>query len=314
MMLLELKSRTCPVCSSPGHDIIGRPRKVDDLFKSLNNPDLSSVRIVRCRRCSLLYTDPFPYFSDELLRKMYSNENNYFPELTPKMERVIHHENPLRRFQTAERHAKRPIQNYLEIGCGQGFGLKTARAKGWKISGQDVSPDFARIVKDHTGIDILIGTVKHDSFPSGAFDCIYVDSVLEHVPDPVEYMSFLYGFLAPGGVIYLTLPNEGSFQNICMDHVLALTGSNATSRTMPFFEPYHTMGFTKKSIVFLGEKIGLSIPFLECRYSYGHCERFKRPLTFLRTFKRISLAPFHVLADILNIGMNMEVVFVKKDA
>ena len=313
-MMLELKSRNCPVCSSLEHRVIGKPRRVDGIFKSIKDADLSSVQIVQCKRCSLLYADPFPYFSGELLRTMYSNANNYFPDLTTTMERIIHHDNPVRRFQTAERYSKRSIRNYLEIGCGQGFGLHAALKIGWNVSGQEVSPDFAHIVKERTGIDILVGPLRQDSFPDNAFDFIYIDSVLEHVPDPVEYMSFLYRFLTPGGIIYLTLPNEGSFQNACMDFALALKGSKTTTRTMPFSEPYHTLGFTKESITYLGEKIGLSSPFLKCKYSYGYCERFKRPFSLTRTIKRLSLALFHLLADGLNNGMNMEVVFVKNTA
>jgi hypothetical protein len=83
---------------------------------------------------------------------------------------------------------------------------------------------------------------------------------------------------------------------------------------MPFSEPYHILGFTKKSITFLGKAIGLSVPFLICKYGYGHLERFQRPFSLNKMLKRFLLAPLHLLSDGLNNGMNMEVVFVKTTA
>lgn len=255
---------------------------------------------------------PFPVFSKDLLEKMYSNNNNYFQELTGRMERIIHYENPERRFNKIEHYAKYPVKNFLEIGCGQGFGLLAAKKKGWKIYGQDVSPDFAGTVKERTGVDILVGPLTQDSYQEGTFDVIYIDSVLEHVPNPAEYLTFVRDFLAPHGIVYVTLPNEGSIQNILMDFAMKLKGSTATCRLMPFSEPYHVLGFTKKSIKKLAESIGLEIEFLMCKYSYGHLERYKHPFSLLRSVKIKIFGAIHQICDGLNGGMNMEVLFTKQ--
>jgi 2-polyprenyl-3-methyl-5-hydroxy-6-metoxy-1,4-benzoquinol methylase len=310
--MLDLINRNCPACSSPDHVHTGKPRRIDNIFSSIKDPDVSECRIVRCKTCSLYYVKPFPFFSKDLLEKMYSNNNNYFQELTGKMERIIHHENQERRFKKIEHYAKCPVKNFLEIGCGQGFGLLAAKGKGWKPYGQDVSPDFAGTVKERTGVDILVGPLKQDSYQQGTFDVIYIDSVLEHVPNPAEYLSFVRDFLAPHGIVYLILPNEGSIQNICMDFAIKLKGGTATSRLMPFSEPYHVLGFTKKSIKRLAESIGLNVEFIQCKYSHGHLERYKRSFSLPRSVKIKIFGAIHQICDVLNDGMNMEVLFTKK--
>ena len=309
--MLELTNRSCPVCTSNSLRVIGRPRRVDRIFADLNNKRIDDCRIVQCGKCSLYFVNPFPSFSQKLLQKMYSNENEYFQEFTKRMERIIHYQNPERRLSAIEKYQSRPVQKFLEIGCGQGFGLQAAQRRGWCCSGQDVSTDFARVVKQRTGIDILVGQLNGDSFSEEYFDAIYVDSVLEHVPNPVEYMTHLRKFLSPGGILYLTLPNEGSVPNSLIDLVYLIRGQSVTSRMMPFSEPYHILGFTKKSVNQLGSSVGLRILRLTCNHSYNHIQRYKGKTSTIKSIRRTALGIFHLVCDAFNSGMNMEVVFIK---
>ncbi len=311
--MLELKNRSCPVCSSNDSVQIGKPRRIDHIFSSIKDINVSDCYIVQCKHCSLFYVKPFPFFSTQLLEIIYSNDNNYFQELTSKMEYVIHYANTERRFEKIEQYSKRPIKNYLEIGCGQGFGLQSAKKRGWIVFGQDVSPDFARIVKEKVGINILVGQLQQDSYKEEMFDVIYIDSVLEHVPNPLEYLSLVRRFLAPHGLVYLILPNEGSIPNTLMDIVLKLKGSKTTSRMMPFSEPYHILGFTKKAIKQLAGSVGLHVEFLIRKYSYNHIDRYKHSFSYPRFIKRNIFGAFHQICDGLDNGMNMEVLLTKQE-
>ena len=42
---------------------------------------------------------------------------------------------------------------------------------------------------------------------SGSFDCIYLDQVLEHLKEPAQYLSEFSRLLAPGGILFLAVPN-----------------------------------------------------------------------------------------------------------
>jgi hypothetical protein len=81
---------------------------------------------------------------------------------------------------------------------------------------------------------------------------------------------------------------------------------------MPFSEPYHILGFTKKSIRRLGETVGLTVRFLMCKYSYNHIERYKHPFSFAQLAKRTIYGVINQLCDAVNGGMNMEVVLTKQ--
>ncbi|MBI4723073.1 MAG: class I SAM-dependent methyltransferase [Candidatus Stahlbacteria bacterium] len=230
------------------------------------------------------------------------------------MERITHLENPVRCFRTARRFSEREIRNYLEIGCGEGFGLQSALTFNWNVYGQDVSPDFAATVKCRTGIDIMVGRIHEFSYTREFFDFIYIDSVLEHVTNPVEFMKYITNFLAPGGVIYLVLPNENSIPNFLKDFVFELKGSNQTSRIMPFSEPYHIIGFSKQSILYLGKILNLTIPYLIRKFSYNHIERYKQSFSITQLLCRQVFGLVHRFCDTIDKGVNMEVVFVKSKA
>lgn len=311
--MLEFISRPCPLCGSREKKTLGKPMKIDALFSSFNSPYISDATIVSCMRCTLVYVNPFPYFSEKLLKKMYSVDNKYFLELNPSLENIIHRVNPARRFEIAKKVSKKEIKNYLEIGCGQGYSLQVAQKRGWNVYGQDISPDFAEIAKKRTGLEISVGQLHRNSFPENYFDFVYIDSVLEHVVNPVEYMKYIIGFLSPGGIIYLTLPNENSFPHYLMDLVFHLLKKNKTCRIAPFIEPYHVLGFSKTSIQCLAQMLNLEIPYLIRHYSYGHLERYKRPFSPWRIVRKSSFGLLSILSDAFDNGMNMEVIFIRKN-
>jgi len=299
----------CPLCGSAEHRTLGSPMKIDALISSLDIPEVFETRVVECTTCSLVYVKPFPRYSDQLLTKMYSNDNNYFLELTPFMERIIHTINPARRFTTAQRLAKKKIERFLEIGCGQGYGLLAAKKFGWQVYGQDLSPDFAQVARERTGVDIVTGQLNENSFPDKKFDLIYIDSVLEHLADPVKYMKCIINYLSPEGIVYLVLPNERSIPNQFMDGMLRFMGGSRSFRTAPFTEPYHLLGFSRASICYLAQVLNLEVPLLVRRYSYYHRERYKRVVSVGRFLKKKLFGAISLLSDMADNGMNMEVVF-----
>ena len=307
--MIKFQDLPCPLCGSNEHAPLGKPRRIDVLFSSMDIPAVFDTRIVKCMNCSLIYVKPFPRFSDQLLTKMYSNDNNYFLELTPYMERIIHTINPVRRFKIVQSLKKNEIKNYLEIGCGLGYGLQAAKKFGWNVYGQDLSPDFAQAARERTGVDVSIGKLDENSFPKNMFDFIYLDSVLEHLIEPVEYMKCIINYLSPEGIIYLVLPNEDSIPNRFIDSILRLMGNETTYRIAPFAEPYHVLGFSKSSIHYLAQLLNLEVIALVRQCSYNHRNRYKRTFSFGRFIKKGLFGAINLLGDVLDNGMNMEVVF-----
>ncbi len=98
----------------------------------------------------------------------------------------------------------------LDIGCGPGFFLKTAKDRGWQAKGIEPSRQAAGHARD-LGLDITEGFFGPDTAPSlGRFDAVHLNNVLEHLPDPIGLVALARDLLDPGGLICVNVPNDFS--------------------------------------------------------------------------------------------------------
>ena len=104
---------------------------------------------------------------------------------------------------------KKP-ENFLDIGCGQGYALKTFDANGWDVTGIDFSahacsihnPDMADKIIEGDLYDILEGL--------GEYQIVHMDNVLEHVLDPYKLLELVRNVIKPDGILIIDVPNENS--------------------------------------------------------------------------------------------------------
>jgi 2-polyprenyl-3-methyl-5-hydroxy-6-metoxy-1,4-benzoquinol methylase len=96
----------------------------------------------------------------------------------------------------------------LEIGCGHGSFLNTARERGWSVQGLDLSRYAAEHVKARFGIDVKVGVLEHARFPDQAFDAVHMSHVLEHLMDPVSTLREVRRIMKPGARLGIEVPNE----------------------------------------------------------------------------------------------------------
>lgn len=76
-----------------------------------------------------------------------------------------------------------------------------------------------------------------------------MDSVLEHVLNPMETLHEIKRILKPGGVLLLIVPNEDSLENMYIWLLYTLTFQPHRYRKLkPFIEPYHVQGFNPTSL------------------------------------------------------------------
>lgn len=306
---IPFRAIACPLCGGARRKDMGAPR-LNALFAGMGQPEIARTRVVQCRDCRMIYAYPMPDFPKEILDRMYST--GYFQDYTPRWHRIRNVENPRRRFARAQAALRRPVKRYLEVGAGEGWGLEAALKMGWEVHGQDFSLEFVAQVKKRLGIEMKAGLLTQDSYPAGHFDFIYMDSVLEHVADPLAFMDILKGYLAPGGVLYVVLPNEDSLPNLLKDAALRLKGSPHTTRICPFDDSYHLLGFSKASVRFLAGKMGLELVWQSARGSYMHIEKFRRQDDSLpRYAARRLFGLVYWACDALNDGINLEALFRK---
>jgi len=110
-------------------------------------------------------------------------------------------------------HRKESV-DFLEVGCGEGFVLSSAVAKGWNVSGVDYqsapvlafNPDMVpQIVATDPNVylnDLIASGVKKD--------VLVLQNVLEHVLHPEELLRKLQQLLADDGCLLVQVPNDFS--------------------------------------------------------------------------------------------------------
>jgi 2-polyprenyl-3-methyl-5-hydroxy-6-metoxy-1,4-benzoquinol methylase len=166
--------------------------------------DKQGLKIVRCRRCGLMYVNP--RLSMDELRELYNaqkiSDTSYY-ERTAKDDAVSF----AKRLKLIERH--RAPGRLLDIGCGPGTFLALAVQRGWKARGIDVNSTSVERCKA-AGLDAIAGTFPHPELAGEKFDAIVLNDVLEHLPEPRAALAAVREMLAPGGVMFVSTPDVGS--------------------------------------------------------------------------------------------------------
>lgn len=102
----------------------------------------------------------------------------------------------------------------LDVGCGEGFGLKAFKEKRWKVKGVDFSS--AGITQQNPKFKnrVLFGDIQKNigylRKKNSKFSCIMLINVLEHVINPSRLLHLLKTITEKKGIIIVTVPNDFS--------------------------------------------------------------------------------------------------------
>jgi 2-polyprenyl-3-methyl-5-hydroxy-6-metoxy-1,4-benzoquinol methylase len=97
----------------------------------------------------------------------------------------------------------------LDVGCGDGQLLQTAKDEGWNALGIDLS-ETAILLCHRRGLAASNTDFFDGSLDEQRFDAIVMSELIEHVPSPQRFFKRAEELLDVGGVLYLTTPNFGS--------------------------------------------------------------------------------------------------------
>lgn len=97
----------------------------------------------------------------------------------------------------------------LDIGCGNGRYLLEMKNLGWQAQGVEFNDTAVKICRDHD-LEVHQGDLHSASFADNSFDLITARHLIEHVPNPAEFIAEVTRILKPGGMLNLRTPNRGS--------------------------------------------------------------------------------------------------------
>ena len=95
----------------------------------------------------------------------------------------------------------------LDIGCGDGRMLVEA-TKYFDCVGVEPSPVAAKAARGK-GFQIVEDTFENADFRRESFDVVLMDSIIEHVSDPIGILEKVNSILRMGGVVALRTPKFG---------------------------------------------------------------------------------------------------------
>lgn len=175
--------------------------------------DLPPFGVVTCPRCGLVFVSPRlrpdalqrVYDDEQYFAGVYGDEGGWSPAMA------------LQRTWTAGRldliqsALGRPVRgaSLLEVGCGYGRFLSAARDRGYTVSGVELSRPAVEQARKQ-GLDVHCGQLIEADLPDagadGGYDVICAWDTLEHVPDPLAFLTEVRRLLAVDGVFAFSTP------------------------------------------------------------------------------------------------------------
>jgi SAM-dependent methyltransferase len=135
----------------------------------------------------------------------------------------------------------------LEIGAGNCHTVVSfaRRLPDGAVTGLDAA--FERDVQPGSNVRLVAGRLDDRSTAAGLeppYDCVAAFHVLEHQHDPVAFLRRLADLLAPGGVVYIEVPN--TYRRWWLGKDVEV-----------FFNTVHLFNFGRRSLDVLMRKAGL---------------------------------------------------------
>jgi SAM-dependent methyltransferase len=236
------KSSLCPVCGSANTTLhLDGDDSLSAECVGSSRTLLSHGRILKCCKCGMCFRLFRP--SADHLGELYRNADDEMYEAESG-----------NRTKTARRH-QRQVQRYfkspgrlVDVGCASGAFLSLMADKGWTVHGIEPSLSQSARAQKLVGSRAMIhqSTLEDADLPTGV-DLVTLWDVLEHVPNPVDFMRRSASLLKQGGLLMLNTPK--------IDSIVART----LRRRWPLLLAEHLNYWTVGSLKLCGSKAGLEL-------------------------------------------------------
>ncbi len=187
---------SCPACGGP----LAAWRDVLPAEPAGAGP----VALRRCRRCATAVTTA-PAPAD-------SHDTGAYAPGRPRLSRAA---GPVlaafdrRRLRLLDRP---PGTRLLDVGAGRGRFVAAARTAGYPAAGIEPSRRGVLAAREEYRVDLRREALADARVAPGSLGAITLWHVLEHLDDPARALATLAGWLEPGGVLLIGVPNLASLQ------------------------------------------------------------------------------------------------------
>ena len=167
--------------------------------------------IIECEACGFAHVIPIAdtkhysrYYEDEF----YQSKEDYVKNHTRDLEWwTIEHNEKYDLFD--EVLAQRNPRKILDIGSGPGYFLKVGKDRGWNVTGIEPGKPAYQFSVKKLGLNIFNDLFSEKNYKDfGIFDVVHMNNVLEHIPQPKQFLSQTYEIIEPAGLVCITVPND----------------------------------------------------------------------------------------------------------
>ena len=250
-------------------------------------------RFAICQECGYPQTIVTPAWHEDI-RSIYKNYSVYFQSHGQEQsvydadtgEPILRSDHLLRKLMDA---VTLPDKGrLLDIGCANGNFLRAfAKAvPGWSLSGVEWDDKYLAQVQAVPGFEKLY-TDGLDGIP-GTYDVISLLHCFEHIPDPGPMLRSISGLLAPGGLLFIDVPDcsTNPFVLVVADH--SSHYSVDSLRELVAREGFEilcaTTGWLAKEVSVLARKSGAEPEKLHLDPAYG--DQLERHIHWLSVVTR----------------------------
>lgn len=209
-------ARRCPACGAGGV----APWRKRSKRGALTSKDLAitdahygtTLELLRCRGCGFVFAVGGDDAELSRLVELYRELDD--PEYAATV--------PMRRLQMdwlLDRTLSQVpnARTLLDIGCASGVLLEAAQARGLAATGLEPSHKLAAQAEAR-GLQVLCGVLPDERLAGKSFDLVTLVDVIEHVPEPVPFLSAAAAHLAQEGTLLVVTPNLESWASQLLGH------------------------------------------------------------------------------------------------
>lgn len=188
--------QVCRLCDAPGGHLVSE--EVSGAPES---------RVYRCAECGIVFLHPimdpaeertfyerdFPSYMEERHAPGGADPASHFQAHRPEAERRL----------ALVRDILSPGMAALDIGSATGYFLHAVRPYVRSVTGVEPGEEFAAYARTQ-GIT-TVSSLAH--LPGRSFDLAFLFYVLEHMRDPLDFLTQVRRVIRPGGLLVLEVPN-----------------------------------------------------------------------------------------------------------
>lgn len=290
----------CPVCGS--HSLKKLFEATDHFSSGENFP------VCECTDCQFRFTNNFP--SEDIIGRYYNSPDYISHSDSDKgvVNRLYHHFRKRmlkKKVALVAGAAKHSTLRLVDIGCGTGYFLQTAKERGWSVSGIEKDEKARESATARSGLKVYDEESLWQMEPS-SFDVVTLWHALEHMEKLNETIVKIKEIISPEGLIVLALPNCQSFDTkIYTDYWAA------------YDIPRHLWHFSPDSVTQLFAKHNLTIVKkvrmpLDAFYISLLSEKYKGSNLLIRYGRAFAVGMVGYLKSLVNINQSSSVIYIAK--